>query len=167
MDDFEKLLDKKNLFYKGLENLSEFRSIMAFSKDPEMQELQQSFDQGFTQLRDVFQKAMDNKAASFHTGSVHSRLKKKALYSKDNVSLDEAKQDSLRAINKMKLRVNEWAIRDALSKMTAQSFWRGKRSDSLDEAGALEVIKQLKNRLSELNNEDDVLNVYDTVSHYL
>lgn len=76
MSDLEKLLDKKGMFLKALEDLSKFRSIMAYSNDPEMQQLQQVFDQGFTSLRDQFQKAMDEKAANMTTGSTQSRLRR-------------------------------------------------------------------------------------------
>lgn len=98
-----------------------------------------------------------------------SRLRK--VIANDNLndgdmSLEEVYQETIDAIQNMKNRVNEWAIRDVVRKFTSWGFYSGQELATIDVEKSKDVLNELSQYVEEIKNDESLFEVYDLVYKY-
>jgi hypothetical protein len=97
------------------------------------------------------------------------RLKKLAEDNdEDLMSFDEAKEETIKALENMESLTNEWSIRDTLKDLTNADFYNGEQMLSLDPTSASEVCRNLLSYVQGLTERDiDILfEIEDKVYRY-
>lgn len=91
------------------------------------------------------------------------RLIKKS--SDDDMSLNEIVDEVKVCLKNMANNTNEWAVRDSLCNITAMNWYQGDEMVSFDVDSAKEFAENLLT-VVDLLEEDDLIEVYECVSHY-